>query len=573
MSSSPTTQPWRRRLRRVVLGAWLPATVLTVLCCIDSVLSALHSTADLVLVPGLALFALLAVRGRAYPALCGAAAAGVLVLSSLVVNVTGAVPYLQPFGPILPTENIGGVLLVLYVHRRLPAAKAAPVTGLLASAFLVSLHLRPYEAAWSESQLVAFGVLECVLAVGTGSYLRGQSLRLNSTPLVQLLRRQWPMMAGLSVLLFVEFGNGGIGSAGRLPMLLGAVVLAALAVIAPLRPVESALLGASALAFMGVADRLVGGSLSRTALLDPLPLPLTAVVAAMLLVAFATRYPDVRKACWAVGALVVAALFAVLFAVRGQELSTIAQLLALGALLLALSVGAGMYFRARDGERNRTVHVAVEQAQQTERLALARELHDIVAHHVTGIVVQAQAAQMVAGKQPEAAADALDKIANSGTEALVAMRRLVASMRGAEPAGSSPAEHASTDLHADLSALVEKAGPEVALTLELVNEVPQEVARSALRLVQESLTNAEKHGTDVTHVRVLVRSPHEHLHVRITDNGTGRSTAPVGGSGGYGLVGMRERIELLGGRFSAGPGERAGWRVEAWLPLAEQEAE
>ncbi|MCA1228254.1 histidine kinase [Saccharopolyspora sp. 6M] len=245
----------------------------------------------------------------------------------------------------------------------------------------------------------------------------------------------------------------------------------------------------------------------------------------------------------------------------------------LGGLLLVLAVGSGLYFRARDGERTRTVESAVQQAQQAERLALARELHDVVAHHVTGIVVQAQAAQMVAAQKPEAAVEAMERIAGSGTEALVAMRRLVASMRGAEPAGTSGAtEQATTDLAADLTALAEGAGPKVSLRVELDQEVPQEVARSALRLVQESVTNAGKHAPDATEIQVVVRSPQEHVHIRVTDNGSGSRAAPAGGSGGYGLVGMRERIELLGGRFSAGPVPDAGWRVEAWLPLAERDA-
>jgi len=565
VSSSATSSPWLRRLHRLVRGRWPPVVLMVALCCADLAAGAGGAAEALVLAPGLVVFALLVVRGRHFPALCGAAAAAVLVLSSVVLRLAGAEPDVPLLGPILSAEDVGGVLLVLYAHRRLPPAKAVPVTGLLAVAFLVALSLRPWPSGGDPAQVVAFCVLQFLLAVGTGTYVRGWQVKVAPTPLLGLLRRQWPMMAGLSVLLFAEFANRGTGF-GDLALLLGSLVLAALAVIGPLRPVEAALLGACALVCTGVGNRLIGVGSDELG-----PLSLTAVAAVMLLISYAVRHAAVRRAGWAVAALVVGSLVAVLLSggVRPGEWTATA---ALGALLLALSIGAGLYFRARDGERRRVVRTAVEQAQQAERLALARELHDIVAHHVTGIVVQAQAAQLVAAQKPEVAAEALERIAGSGTEAMVAMRRLVASMRGAEPAGAAPAEQASTDLRADLAELAERTGPHVDLQLELDREVPQEVSRSALRLVQEALTNTDKHGSDVTSVRILVRAPHEHLHVKITDNGSGRSTAPVGGSGGYGLVGMRERIELLGGRFSAGPGERSGWRVEAWLPLAEREA-
>nr|WP_184486036.1 histidine kinase [Saccharopolyspora gloriosae] len=540
---------------------------MTLLCCVDIAFAVQRGGPELIALPGAALLALLAVRGRSHPALCGLAAAAVLVLSSGLFRVVDPLGH----GPILPTENAAAVLLVLFAHRRLPPLKALPITGALALAALVSLVVR---SSIPDTRTLAFGMLQLLLAMGTGTYLRGWQPTVVRAPLLELFSRQWPMIAGLTVLVFLE-GNAYLEDRPyAIAMLLGAVVLAVLAVLAPLRPLETALLGASALACMGVVNVLLGAREMSSAILPPLPI--TATAAGMLLMAYLVRHAAYRKAWIGGSALVGAALIAVVLdgaAESPLEFSTTFRTLALGGLLLALSVGSGVYFRTRDGERTRTVETAVEQAQQAERLALARELHDVVAHHVTGIVVQAQAAQMVAAQKPEAAAEAMERIANSGTEALVAMRRLVASMRGAEPAGTSGAtEQATTDLAADLTSLAEGAGPKVRLLLDIGREVPQEVARSALRLVQESLTNAGKHAPDATEILVSVRSPQEHLHVRITDNGSGRRTAPVGGSGGYGLVGMRERIELLGGRFSAGPGEGTGWRVEAWLPLAERAA-
>ncbi|MCA1655982.1 MAG: histidine kinase [Pseudonocardiaceae bacterium] len=248
-----------------------------------------------------------------------------------------------------------------------------------------------------------------------------------------------------------------------------------------------------------------------------------------------------------------------------------ANMMVLLLFLLLVSVVAGWYFRARDRERHQTVRAAVTSAQQGERLALARELHDVVAHHVTGIVVQAQAALLVAEKNPDVAVPALAKIERSGTEALTAMRTLVGGLRdgtAAWTAGSSDATgQATTDLAADIRGLVENfTGPPVELELDLPDELPHEVGRSVLRLAQESLTNVGKHAPDASAVRVRVATGADGLHLQVSDDGAKRPVHPAGGSGGYGLVGMRERVQLLGGRFEAGPTGYVGWSVTAWLP-------
>jgi signal transduction histidine kinase len=105
---------------------------------------------------------------------------------------------------------------------------------------------------------------------------------------------------------------------------------------------------------------------------------------------------------------------------------------------------------------------------------------------------------------------------------------------------------------------------------DLPPHVPQEVARSALRLVQESLTNVGKHAAGASGAAVLAEVSAGELHLRVTDNGKEQDQHPAGGSGGYGLVGMRERVELLHGRLFAGRAPNGGWRVEAWLPLEEE---
>ncbi|WNV82102.1 histidine kinase [Umezawaea sp. Da 62-37] len=239
------------------------------------------------------------------------------------------------------------------------------------------------------------------------------------------------------------------------------------------------------------------------------------------------------------------------------------------AMLLALAIGAGLYFRARDADRERSLHVAVSAAQQQERIALARELHDVVAHHVTGIVVQAQAALTVADADPLAAHRLLPGIARSGSDALTAMRRLVGTLRD-EGSRVGAAEVATTDLDADLRAAVAQArdvGTPVELRMDLPGPVPPEVARSILRLVQESLTNVQKHAASATEVAVELSEEDGRVRLLVRDDGPGAPVEPVGGSGGYGLIGMRERVEMLGGAFSAGPTGVRGWRVLAELPV------
>ncbi len=230
-----------------------------------------------------------------------------------------------------------------------------------------------------------------------------------------------------------------------------------------------------------------------------------------------------------------------------------------GSLLLGtVAVGTGWYFRSRDEDRERLLSSSVSGAQREERIALARELHDVVAHHVTGMLVQAQAALDVAEDDPGAAHRLLPGIVGSGKDAVGAMRRLVGTLRGGGP------DVATTDLGADVLAVVERAreqGLPVRLRADLPPDLPPELGRSVLRLVQESLTNAHKHAVEPTEVDVALSWTPTALRVVVTDDGRQRSAGPAG----YGIVGMRERVGILGGLFSAGPHD-TGWQVLAELP-------
>ncbi|MBB5960569.1 signal transduction histidine kinase [Saccharothrix tamanrassetensis] len=377
-----------------------------------------------------------------------------------------------------------------------------------------------------------------------------------------LARRQWPLACALL------FFNGTEALAGdtwwQTP---GTVVVGALAVLAPRRPFDAALTGAMAVLGGSVLLRL-SGEPSTVPLISGLTLSEGAAV--MAIIAIVVRQEAVKRAVSGTLALVAAA--AVTQAVRPsywqRHYSDIPYdgpgfwQQAIGAVvLLVLSVGTGLYFRARDRERATLVRSEVTAAQHAERMALARELHDVVAHYVTGIVVHAQAAQAV----PGAAQEVLPIIAQSGNEALTAMRRLVGTLRGSE----TDAPAASSDLADDVKQVVAQSGQPVRLSLDLPSVVPPSLGRSVLRLVQESLTNTRKHAEDVSRVDVSVAVVSGVVHVVIADDGRDRKTAPVGGSGGFGLVGMRERVELLGGRFAAGQREGGGWEVRAELPLAE----
>ncbi|GGP38949.1 sensor histidine kinase [Saccharothrix coeruleofusca] len=380
-----------------------------------------------------------------------------------------------------------------------------------------------------------------------------------------LTRRQWPLACALAFFLAGEVFSDD-ASWWQLP---GSFVLCGLAVVAPRRPLDAALAAAATVLMSSVLLRVTGQA-PVVPLVSSLTLSETA--AAMAIVAITVRQAPAKRAVACV--LLLIATTALTWPIRPDYWRAISGRyeveyegpdpwgMAIGAaVLLVLSVGTGLYFRSRDRERSTAVQAEIAAAQHAERIALARELHDVVAHYVTGIVVHAQAAQAV----PGAAQEVLPVIVHSGNEALTAMRRLVGTLRG-DGAGA-PA--ATSDLAEDVRKVVEQSGQPARVTVELPDEVPPSLARSVLRLVQESLTNTRKHAEGVSRVEVEVSTREGTVHVLVTDDGRGPRSAPVGGSGGFGLVGMRERVELLGGRFDAGPRESGGWRVRAELPLTE----
>ena len=244
----------------------------------------------------------------------------------------------------------------------------------------------------------------------------------------------------------------------------------------------------------------------------------------------------------------------------------------LGLLAWGGALGVGVWLRFVDARHQ----LAVDAARRDERLELARELHDVVAHHVAGIVVQAQAARLVAARRPETLEPTLASIESAGTDALGAMRRVVGLLRGADADDAAGVTHGPEEL-ASLVGRFAGHGPAARLRLPDDGQAswPPEVASTVYRVIQEALTNVVLHAPGATEVTVTVEHEASGVTVEIADDAPAGRSAPASRStpfwfargGGYGLVGMRERVEALGGRLQAGPGPAGGWLVRAEVPL------
>jgi signal transduction histidine kinase len=216
-------------------------------------------------------------------------------------------------------------------------------------------------------------------------------------------------------------------------------------------------------------------------------------------------------------------------------------------------------------QRERTAWMAarrVEEARQAatrERLELARELHDIVAHNVSVIAVQAEAAQSVLGTEPDRAGAAMAAVADTAREALVELRKLLGVLRSEHGRVPQP----GLDALDDLVDTVRRAGVRVSLSRSGdVGDVDSVAGLTAYRVVQEALTNVMKHAGSCT-ADVDVRVAGDVLTVTVSDDGR----TPPTTNGGHGLVGMRERVTVLGGTLDAGPAAAGGFVVRAQLPV------
>jgi signal transduction histidine kinase len=229
--------------------------------------------------------------------------------------------------------------------------------------------------------------------------------------------------------------------------------------------------------------------------------------------------------------------------------------------------------RARRLERAREADSRAARAE--ERSRIARELHDVVAHHVSVMTVQAGAARRILHRDPEAVQDALTTIEQMGRTALGEMRRLVGVLRTeAEPSRSELSPQPGVH---DVSGLVEQlreTGLQVQLWIEGESRsLSPGVDLAAFRLVQEALTNTLKHAGPQARAWVRIQYADRQLEIEVEDDGRGLVAGlgqPGGNGNGHGLVGMRERVALYGGDLRIGPRSGGGFEVRARFPLEVQ---
>ncbi|ROR65361.1 sensor histidine kinase [Agrococcus jenensis] len=294
---------------------------------------------------------------------------------------------------------------------------------------------------------------------------------------------------------------------------------------------------------------------------------------------------DRRRAFWSRLVIVIAmAVWLASSAVRGffdpetgeRGVSAFFAFLVIQIVINAAYFGAGWVFGDRawrsavEREALDAAHAEIqaqqdrlaEQAVSLERLRIARELHDVVAHHVSAMGVQAGAARRVLDRDPVKAADALRHVEQSARDAIGELRSLVVTLRSEDDGTSAAPELAA------LPALIESAresGQRIELqSIGTPRPVTSMVGLTVYRIVQEALTNSRKHAGPVARVDVRLRYLDDEIEVEVTDDGRGGAAGTHGA--GAGLMGMRERVAALGGSLEVGPRSRGGWLVRARVP-------
>ncbi|MFI8227691.1 sensor histidine kinase [Streptomyces sp. NPDC085900] len=314
---------------------------------------------------------------------------------------------------------------------------------------------------------------------------------------------------------------------------------------------------------LAVALTILAGILETTTLgVAELPLAqyLTTMVALYFVAAARPRRTGLVALAMAVGTLI---LYLAVRMLRGWPAGTSAELAVALVTVIAWLLGNSAHESREHAQR-----LGAEQAAQAvtaERLRIAREMHDTVAHSIGIIALQAGAASRVATAHPEAALTAMRAVENEGRRTLAGLRRMLVALRAADPGqdpDTVPAGLADVDR---LAATTTAAG--VRVEVRRLGEpwpLPPDIDLSAFRIIQESVTNVVRHaGTRACRVTVDFRDERE-LAVEITDDGLGQGTST---DTGFGLVGMRERVALLHGEFTAAPRAEGGFRVAARLPL------
>jgi len=276
-------------------------------------------------------------------------------------------------------------------------------------------------------------------------------------------------------------------------------------------------------------------------------------VATLILLSSGLAHANLR-----IGELISAVIFLIGAYILGDNLQRRRKMLAEASERVAIAA------RQRD--------LLAHQEVQDERARIARELHDVVAHSVSLMIIQAGAARRSISSAPQQAEAALHDLEATGRHAMDELRRVLGVLRTGESAGSDLAPQPTLS---DIRALVADDATLNVVFTEVgkpVAEVPSIVGLSLFRLVQEALTNVRKHAGPVKNVTVQLTYEPSQVLVQITDDGRGAS-AGVGRSvesseAGHGLIGMRERMALCGGSVRVGPRVGGGWQVRASAPLS-----
>ena len=322
-----------------------------------------------------------------------------------------------------------------------------------------------------------------------------------------------------------------------------AVWLCALLMWRRTRPLAAVALGFGAIILLGLASLVADPS-------EPVGLGSSVIV--LLLVYALLRWGSGREIVLGIGILLAAF---VVQAVEDDITPPAEQIAGFGFLFMPAVIGASVRFQATARER------LLDGVRSKERERLARELHDTVAHHVSAMVIRAQAGRVLAGVDPAAAVEALEGVEEEGARTLEEMRAMVAALRDR----GTGAELAPIAGVTDLERLLSGTGGRLPIDLRLdgdLDALSPAVDAAVYRIVQESVTNARRHSVDATGIIVRVTGEPERITVTVHNDGVRAGK----GRDGYGLAGLRERAAMLGGELRAGPGAEHGWQVEAELP-------
>jgi len=285
-----------------------------------------------------------------------------------------------------------------------------------------------------------------------------------------------------------------------------------------------------------------------------------------------------RRAAWTALAAATAVMFgaarlSILDTPEGFDYLNAAAMTIYMAAAIAAGVAVRVYMdtqrRADEAEADRAA--ATARAVASERVRIAREMHDVVAHGMSVIAVQAAAAQEIAHKDPDKTVEVLSNIETVGRESLSEMRRMLGVLREGEDDGSTLRPQPTLrDVGAAITQSIE-AGLATRLVIDgEERDLPPGVELAGFRIVQESLTNVRKHAGHAASATVRLEYDADTITIDVTDDGRSdfSTSSAADSKEGNGLIGMRERVEIYGGKFRAGPRRGGGYGVHAVLPFA-----